>query len=84
MAIGIFALVQVIFGQTVSFENCCKYLEIGFTQNWHKRFNDYFERNGNIYENEDLVLEHSSTKIRRREVSFDQSILPLVSKNNEG
>ena len=67
---------KVIFGQAVTFENCCKYLEIGFTQDWHQRFDQYFERNGNVYENEELVLEHSSTKIRRREVSFDQSISP--------
>ena len=67
---------KMIFGQDVTIENCCKYLEIGFTQDWHQRFDQYFERNGNIYENEELVLEHSSTKIRRREISFDQSISP--------
>ena len=67
---------NVIFGQAITFENCCKYLEIGFTPVWHQRFDQYFERNGNIYENEELVLEHSLTKIRRREVSFDQSISP--------
>ena len=74
IAIRFFAMAHVTLAELVTFENCCKYLEIEFQQDWHKRFNQYFERNGNIYENDDLVLENLLTKIRRREVSFDQSM----------
>ena len=80
IAIRFFAMAHVTLAELVTFENCCKYLEIEFQQDWHKRFNQYFERNGNIYENDDLVLENLLTKIRRREVSFDQSMSPYVLK----